>query len=694
MYTGYNKTPSSEVLRKTSEISIWDLKGRVLVIAEKPKAAKKIAEALSSKYLVKKINDVSYFEIQNGLLQVVIASSVGHLYGLTTREKNYPVYSYEWAPLHVVERGKKYTYKYLEVLRKLCSNTDYFVNACDYDIEGSVIGFLIIKFNGDPNRALRAKFSSLTSAELRESFKKLSRLDYEMIEAGLCRHELDWLWGINVSRALMRTVEGVSRKKIILSAGRVQTPTLKYVADVEVERNLFIPTPLYNIRVTIEKHGVKVDLDLISKPPETKNEAYLLADKIRKAGFLVVKSYEEYATNISPSPPFNLGDLQEEAAKIYGFSPSKTQSIAEQLYLDALISYPRTNSQKLPSTLNYREILQKLSQIRNYADLISDLFKETKGFLRPAEGSKEDPAHPAIYPTGVRPAQLTSEQWAIYDLIVRRFLAAFAGKAIVNHSTARFILPGENLLFQVNGQRIENLGWYKYYPYHKPSVREIPRFVEGERVKVCDVAVKKSYTKPPQRISKIGMLRWMESVEIGTEATRATIIEKLFERKYLVNTSRGVVVTDLGLGIIETLESFFPELVKVELTRHFEKLMNDIREGVVSKEAVIREARNTLGELIKKFDENKGKVGEVLASRLGFISPSNKCRICNREVHLNDLCKYHYKAKEMIETVYQEWRVKEEISFTEYVDRIRKLKSTGKWVVEVIDYERKLANRS
>ncbi|MEM0506328.1 MAG: DNA topoisomerase I [Thermosphaera sp.] len=693
MYTRYNRIPRNEVFQKTGDISLWELKGKVLVIAEKPKAARKIAEALSSRYSVKRINDIPYFEIQNGLLQVLVASSVGHLYGLVTREEGYPVYSYEWAPLYAVEKGKSYVYKYLDVLRKLCSNADYFVNACDYDIEGSVIGFLIIKFNGDPSRALRAKFSSLTSMELRESFKKLSRLDYEMIEAGLCRHELDWLWGINVSRALMKAVEGASRKKIILSAGRVQTPTLKYVADVEVNRNLFIPTPLYNIGVTIEKNGARLDLDLIGKAPETKKDAYLLAEKIRKEGFLIVKSYEEYRTNISPPPPFNLGDLQEEAARIYGFSPSKTQTIAEQLYLDALISYPRTNSQKLPPTLNYKEIFQKLSQIRNYAPLISELFKETKGFLKPVEGSKEDPAHPAIYPTGVQPSQLTSEQWAIYDLIVRRFLAVFAGKAIVDHSIVKFTLPGEGLMFQASGQRIENPGWYKYYPYHKPSVREIPRFDEGERVRVDDVTVKKSYTKPPQRISKIGMLRWMEGVEIGTEATRATIIEKLFERKYLVNTSRGVVVTDLGLGIVETLESFFPELVKVELTRHFEKLMNDIRKGVVSREAVIKEARQTLGELIRKFDENKARVGEILASRLGFTTPSNKCKICNREAYQDNLCKYHYRAKEVIETVYQEWRIKEEASFSEYLERIRRLKSTGKWVLDVIEFERNLAGQ-
>jgi DNA topoisomerase-1 len=672
--------------RGSGVTSIWDLKGKILVIAEKPKAARKIAEALSQRYSVRNINDVTYFEIRDGLRQIIVASSVGHLYGLTTQEEGYPVYTYRWVPLYVIEKKKAHSYNYLEALRKLCTTSNYFVNACDYDIEGSVIGYLIIKFNGDPGRAYRAKFSSLTLPELRGAFRRLTQLDYEMIEAGLCRHELDWLWGINVSRAIMRSVESFSKKKIILSAGRVQTPTLKYVSDIEKERNLFIPIPVYSVVPTIVKDNVKITLELVNSPIRTKKDAYALAERIRREGFLKVESYVEHTFSVSPPPPFNLGDLQEEAARIYGYSPSKTQSIAEQLYLDALISYPRTNSQKLPSGLDFKSLFNNISQISNYSALVSDLLKETKGYLKPVEGDKEDPAHPAIYPTGVRPVKLSSEQWAVYDLIVRRFLAAFAGNAVIHRSTAKFALPGENIVFQATGQGIEDLGWYKYYPFHKPSVKVLPRFRNGERVEVVEVSVETAYTRPPQRISKIGMLKWMESVEIGTEATRATIIEKLFERKYLVNTSRGVAVTDLGLGIVETLEIFFPELVKVELTRHFEKLMNDIKKGVVKREQVITEARNTLDMLIKKFDEKKETVGQILSSRLGIYTPPNKCAICNREEFSNGLCTYHYKANEQIDEVYEEWKEREGVSFNEYLERIKKLKSTGKWVVEVIEH--------
>jgi len=236
-------------------ISIWSLHGRVLIVAEKPKAARKIAEALSSNYIVRKYYSLPYYEIKQDGLTIIIASAAGHLYELYTSQSGYPVFTYEWVPAYIANQEKKHVKIYLDLLRELFKNCNYYVNACDYDIEGSVIGYLLIKNHGDEKRALRAKFSSLTPAEIRESFTKLSPLDYPMIEAGLCRHELDWMWGINISRALMHAVLTATRKKVILSAGRVQTPTLKHVYEYEVKRGVFIPLPQYSITVTVKKEA-------------------------------------------------------------------------------------------------------------------------------------------------------------------------------------------------------------------------------------------------------------------------------------------------------------------------------------------------------------------------------------------------------------------------------------------------------
>jgi len=669
-------------------ISIWSLRGRVLVIAEKPKAAKKIAEALSPRHVTRRVDGVPVYEIYSSGVSIIVASSVGHLYELHTNARGYPVYDYTWIPAYMVNPGKKHTRPYIEALRKICRGVDYYVNACDYDIEGSVIGYMIIKFNGDERKALRAKFSSLTQQELRQAFNNLSRLDYEMIEAGLCRHELDWLWGINVSRALMKAVEESTGKRLILSAGRVQTPTLKHVVDKAIERNLFIPLPQYSISVIASKEGSKIEMEYTGNPTDNQRAAKEIVEKVKKQGYLVVSHVEKGTHVLRPPPPFNLGDLQEEAARLYGFSPAKTQAIAEQLYLDALISYPRTNSQKLPPSLNYKAILEKLSMLKEYSALVRSLLTDTRGVLKPIEGEKEDPAHPAIYPTGVTPGKLSREQWAIYDLIVRRFLAVFAPLARLSYYVVSASTPSRDIFFKASGQRIEEYGWLKYYNFHSYHSTEIPRLETGDKLEVIKVSLRESYTRPPKRLSKIDIVRWMEKVEIGTEATRAQIVEKLFERKYLQSSSKGVEVTDIGFGVIEVLEAYFPDLLSIELTREFEKKMEEIRKGVKRRSEVLSEARQVLTELLRRFNENRLQAGKHLAVRLNIVEPTlGRCRVksCNREPYENGLCRYHATAVKLIHEYYKEWLKRKEVSFNDYIKALSKSRLTGKWIKDVID---------
>lgn len=668
--------------------SIFDLKGSVVVIAEKPKAAKKIYEALSiygygREY---KFKNIPYWVIRKGLVVITITPLAGHLFGLDTNERGYPVFSYTWKPLYVVEKNASHTKAFLELVDRVCSRGDYFVNACDYDIEGSVIGFLVIKNFGDVNRAFRVKFSSLTPSELRKAFLKLSRLDWNMVEAGLCRHELDWIWGINVSRALMDCVYRVSGHRVILSAGRVQTPTLRHVFENNVARNLFIPLPQYTLSLTIVIDGVRYQLEYKGRLFETRSEAEYICRKLREKGFLVVEDYKEEVRKLNPPPPFNLGDLQEEAAKIYGFSPYKTQSIAEKLYLGAYISYPRTNSQKLPRDLDYRAILENLAKIQQYNSLIKYLLRETSGILKPVQGKKEDPAHPAIYPTGIVPVKLGSDEQKIYDLIVRRFLAVFAPPAKITYRAMYFKPPGmhKNIAFHLSGQKILYKGWLRYYHFYTLSEQDVPVLSPGEKVGIASVNVRKVYTKPPEKITRIKILRWMEANNIGTEATRARIIELLFKRKYLRSVGGATEVTELGQGVIEVLTEYFSELTSVSLTRKFEAYLEDIRFMKRRRDEVINEAKRTIMELLRKFNEKKEEIGLKLAWRLGILEPSKKCLLCKREAFHNNLCIYHYEALKRINKLFNEWKRREGIGWDEYIRQLLRLKSTGKWVREVL----------
>lgn len=670
-------------------ISIWELKGKVLVIAEKPKASKRIALALAQNPTVYRYKGIPYYEIRNATSTVIVASAAGHLYELHTDASGYPVFEYKWIPAYLVNDEKSHTKAYLELLEMLSKRCNYYVNACDYDIEGSVIGYLIIKHLGDERRAFRAKFSSLVPSELRASFSRLMPLDYDMIEAGLCRHELDWLWGINISRALMRAVFKSTGRRTTLSVGRVQTPTLKYVVDKTLERKLHIPLPQFSVHVLLEKDGARFVADLSTNPIARKADAEAVARLLSSHGYLVVKDLHIERYRYSPPPPFNLSDLQEEAARIYGLSPMETQNIAEQLYLEALISYPRTNSQKLPPGLNYKEILLKLAQIKDYSSLVSRLIAETKGILKPVEGEKEDPAHPAIYPTGLLPQKpLSKKQHAIYDLIVRRFLAVFAPPAIITRTKVILVTPRHEYSFEATGLVIESPGWLTYYPFHKPEARMLPYLRQGDVVKVVKVKVNRSYTKPPPRLRKIDILRWMESVGIGTESTRALIIEKLFERGYLASTRTGIDVTDLGFGIVDVIEKFFPELGSVELTRRFEALIEDIMKRRRLREEIVQGAKEVIRKLIEKFDMYSIEVGKMLSRSMGLEPVTSKCNIpsCRREPYANGLCKYHYQALELVKNMYSEWKNRENASFAEYLAKLAKLKLTGDYVRDVVKY--------
>ncbi len=663
-------------------------KGYILIIAEKPKAASKIAKALSrGKAIRKTLYNIPYWIFEHNGKRYVVASAVGHLFGITTNIRGFPVYKYKWVPIWETESKASYARKFYLCLKKLCEGAIEYINACDYDIEGSVIGYMVIKNFGDLSKARRMRFSSLTEEELITAFKNLMpSLDWSLIEAGLCRHELDWLWGINSSRALMGAVWRITRRRIILSAGRVQSPTLIEVVRRDVTRNTYIPSVKFKLEITASYKGSLISFTLESENIKTRVEAERAKRLIEGEGYITVKKIIEEYKDILPPPPFNLGDLQAEAHKIYGFSPMNTQKIAEDLYLDALISYPRTNSQKLPPSLNYTKILNQLSRNPQYIDLINLLMLETGGRLKPHEGRKEDPAHPAIYPTGLRPRSFPSKNHErIYDLIVRRFLACFASEAIVK--TGKVIVKAAGYTFSKSFRIVKDYGWLKYYPFYEIGETEIPPLKEGEKIPIAKVKVITIYTKPPKALTKADILKWMEQVNIGTEGTRARIIETLFSRKYLEVKGGRVKVTKIGYCIADVLSTFFKDLTSVELTRKFEEYIKDIRFNKRRKDDVLFEAKKTLDELIENYKKSLHDIGITLGKSLNIIPVSKKCILCDNEAASDKLllCKHHLLAYENLLKSYDEWRkIFTTLSWKDYLKKIIRLRgSCGKWVREV-----------
>src|SRR4030042_3398277 len=250
-----------------------------------------------------------------------------------------------------------------------------------------------------------------------------------------------------------------------------------------------------------------------------------------------------------PPYPFDLGSLQSEAYRLFKYSPMRTLNIAQRLYLDALISYPRTGSQKLPPTIGYEDVLKKLGRNREYMSLTAELL--AKSTLKPTQGNAEDPAHPAVYPTGNIPGRiLDSSEKNVLDLVIRRFLAVF-GEPATQHSIKVIIAIGGSQ-FELNGKRTLEEGWLHFYkPYVHAEDRPLPPVKEGQKLNVKKVVLEDKFTKPLSRYNPSSLLQKMEVEKIGTKATRAGTIQTLYDREYI--REEKILVTDVGLEFVEVL---------------------------------------------------------------------------------------------------------------------------------------------
>ena len=594
------------------------VKGYTLIITEKPDAASRIAAALDAegKAVKKTENGVPYYTAKRGG-DIVVVPALGHLYTVAAKKKRgvrgYPVFDFRWVPLYLAERGAARIRTWLKVISRLAENADRFIDACDYDIEGSIIGYSILKYacGGKENEAQRMKYSTLTREELEKSYEEpRGSLDFALIEAGLTRHEVDWLYGINLSRALTTAAKNYSGRYATLSTGRVQGPTLKFLETREKRIKCFVPTPYWNIKAKIKVGRRVLEAEYEKNPVETKEEAEtIIANCEGRNGeteMVDVKRFQQ-----APPFPFDLGSLQSEAYRLFRYTPMRTSSIAQRLYLDAIISYPRTSSQKLPPEIGYVAILKKLGKLPEYRQEAGELLG--KPVLKPKEGKKFDPAHPAIYPTGNLPERLNSAERNVWDLAVRRFMAVFGEPAIVQSVRVTVNINGNK--FQLNGRCTLEEGWIHFYaPYFKSADAVLPPMEEGQKVGVKQMVLEDKFTAPPARYNPSSLLKRMEKEEIGTKATRAGIIQTLNTRKY--TREEKIVVTDLGLEVVDVLNEFCPAVVSLELTRRLEERMDAIQQGNETRGNVLRDTIEILKPVTDQLKQNERVIGERLSQAL------------------------------------------------------------------------------
>ena len=589
--------------------------GYELIITEKPQAALKIANALGKS--VKQNNKgVPYYEVDRNGKKIIVTCAVGHLF--TLKQKNsgskVPVFDITWVPNYIARKWD-FTKKYYDTILKLVKGAGSLTVATDYDVEGEVIGLNIVRFICGQRDANRMKFSTLTEHELNDSYdKKSSTIDWGQAIAGETRHYLDWFYGINLSRALMNAIKSTGKFRM-MSIGRVQGPALNLIVQKEKEIQKFKPETYWQIFIKV-KNSHEVELKH-NKDIFEKSELSKFENLNGKEVELKTTTKEQI---LSPNPPFDLTTLQIEAYKFHGITPSRTLRAAQSLYLNGLISYPRTSSQKLPSSIEYPSILRKLAKKYNVEKLVTKKI--------PIEGKKSDPAHPSIYPTG-NTQILTGDEEKIYNLIARRFLALFCDDAKIENKKIETEIKG--LKFSTRGAEIKKKSWMEIYP-HKLKESEVPT-MDG-KAKIRDVKTEEKETQPPKRYTPASIVSDLEKRGLGTKATRANILETLYDRGYI--REKSIEATPLGISLIETLDKHSPIIIDEKLTRNFENEMKKIAESTEGfekkEEKVINEAKETINEIAEQFQKDETEIGKEL------LQANDKLRAQQKEENKLNIC--------------------------------------------------------
>jgi len=571
----------------------------IVILAEKPKVVSKIASFLGEKKEIINKDPITIRVFRNKE-EIVLVPALGHLLNLETDEKGYPVFKAYWKVIEGIQK------KYLENACNWLKNAEKVYVATDYDLEGELIAYNILKYCNVLNKKIyRMKFSSLTKNEIIKAFENPIKIDKNLVAAGYTRHILDWLYGINFSRALMRAYWRYSKNKEVLSIGRVQGAILRLIYEREKEIERFKSKFFWTIKI---KDLEKKVFFQNNKKYEKEQEAKEIFEEIKKSDKGIVSKVEIKREKVRAFSNFNLTDLQEEAYKLFKIKPSKTLKILQELYEEGFITYPRTSSQKIPEERGYlNKILEKLSKIIPIA-------KELIG-KKPVQGKKEDPAHPAIHPTGNIPKHLSKEQELLYFLIVKRFIASFLDplellvKKVEIRPKHLISKEKDDFKFYYIGKKVLKKGFTEVYDYYKVEENFLD-YKEGQILNI-KVVLEKNKSKAPARYNQGQLIKVLEQKKIGTKATRAQILETLYKRAYLIGDNP-IKITPLGKKVVEIMIKYLPKIVDLEMTKEMEEDLEKIQEGKKNPKEILKKNIEIVKESALSFKEKEKEIGKEL----------------------------------------------------------------------------------
>lgn len=641
----------------------------IVCIAEKPSVARDIASVLGA-------NDRHDGYMEGNGYQVTW--TFGHLCGLLEPHEyteNWKSWSLSSLPLIPERFGIKVTedagiQKQFNIIKGLMAKADKVINCGDAGQEGELIQRWVMQKAQCKCPVERLWISSLTTEAIKEGFGKLkNQSEYQnLYEAGLMRAIGDWLLGMNATRVYTLRY---AKSRQILSIGRVQTPTLALIVKRYWDIANFKPEPYWELKTSYRNTVFSVilkknDEDILLEQEKTDDpkkkakiaeenigiapigsqaEGEQLLEKIKNEPFSITAVSKRKGKE-APLRLFDLTSLQVECNKKFGYSADDTLKIIQSLYEKKVTTYPRVDTTYLSDDI-YPKVPATLRGIREaYPALIDTLLSQkTLPKSKKVFDNSKVTDHHAIIPTGQRPNALTDTERTVFDLVARRFIAAFYPDCEFDGT----IITGQvtNIPFRTNGKTITNKGWRVVYEKDAKTEESeqngeeeniLPTFTVGESgAHQPDLAAKQ--TTPPRPYTEATLLRAMETAGkfvdndelrdalkengIGRPSTRAAIIETLFKRNYIRKERKNLIPTDTGIELIATINS---DLLKsAELTGMWEKKLREIERGKYNAPDFLAELKQMVRELILQVKSDKAgaicpvcKKGKVIRGRTAY----------------------------------------------------------------------------
>lgn len=623
----------------------------IVCVAEKPAVGEYIAKVLGAGQ-----RKNGYFE-GNGYQ---VTWTFGHLCALldpqeyTDAWKGWNLSSLPMIPqrFQIKVFGDEGVHKQFNVIKSLIDQADEVINCGDAGQEGELIQRWVYQKAGCRCPVKRLWVSSLTEEAIREGFAQLKdQSDYQhLYEAGLMRAIGDWLLGMNATRAYtIRYAKGTGKDRQVLSVGRVQTPTLALVVKRQAEIENFVPRTYWELKTRYRDTLFTAQLpaeegEYAINSPE---QGEALVDSIKDLPLEITGVEKKKGTEYAPKL-YDLTSLQVDCNKKFSFSADQTLKLIQSLYEKRVTTYPRVDTTYLSDDI-YPKVPTTLAGIKDYFPQVTPLLGAKLPKSKRVFDNKKVTDHHAIIPTGMRPEGLTADEKKVYDLVALHFIAAFYPDCQVSNTTVTARAGAVD--FRVNGREVLVPGWRTVFDdkddkeennSEEENSKGLPAFVKGESGP-HEPLLKEKTTTPPKYYTEATLLRAMETagktVEndelreamkengIGRPSTRAAIIEKLYQRKYIQKQGKSLRATEVGIDLIHTIIS--PLLKSAELTGLWEKKLREIERGDYTAQQFLDELKEMTSGVVRDVKTNKaGMLCPVC--RQGHVIRGNTRYGCSR----------------------------------------------------------------